>query len=107
MVQVVVRDSGCGIREDDLPRIFDRFYCTSSKSYLSGQGAGLGLAIVKSVMLLHGGSVSIESKQGKGTTIMLCFPAHPQGTVSDRPPPPEFAPGESLAGCASAGYRSR
>jgi len=80
-VEVIVRDTGCGIREDALPHIFDRFYCTDRKTHLPGQGAGLGLAIVKSIMALHGGSVSIDSTEGKGTTVMLHFPARTPRTV--------------------------
>jgi len=98
VVEVVIRDTGCGIGEDDLPRIFDRFYCTERKRFLSGQGAGLGLAIVKSIMTLHGGSVGIESTPGKGTTVVLRFPVLPHVTGSDTPPPAEFITSEPLAG---------
>jgi two-component system heavy metal sensor histidine kinase CusS len=75
IVKVVVRDTGEGITAEELPRIFDR-YCRSTRKQLNGgEGAGLGLAIVKSVMTLHGGSVSIQSAEGKGTTVMLQFPS--------------------------------
>ncbi len=75
VVEVVVRDSGCGIKKDELPRIFDRFYCSGHKQILPDQGTGLGLAIVKSIITLHGGSVGIDSTEGKGTTVVLRFPA--------------------------------
>jgi two-component system heavy metal sensor histidine kinase CusS len=75
IVEVVVRDNGCGIKEGELPRIFDRFYCTGHKKILPDQGAGLGLAIVKSIITLHGGSIGIDSIEGEGTTVVLRFPA--------------------------------
>ena len=74
-VEVVVRDTGSGISEDELPHIFDRFYCIKHKKFLYDQGAGLGLAIVKSIITLHGGSIDIDSADGKGTTVVLRFPS--------------------------------
>jgi two-component system heavy metal sensor histidine kinase CusS len=75
MVEIAIRDTGCGINAEDLPRIFDRFYRIERKKLHQNEGAGLGLAIVKSIMTLHGGSVFIESTEGKGTTIVLQFPS--------------------------------
>lgn len=76
MVEVAVRDTGCGIKTEDLSKIFDRYYRVKRKKSHQNEGAGLGLAIVKSIMTLHGGSVAIESTEGKGTTVLLRFPAH-------------------------------
>jgi two-component system heavy metal sensor histidine kinase CusS len=76
MVEVAVRDTGCGIKTEDLSKIFDRYYRIERKKSHQNEGAGLGLAIVKSIMTLHGGSVAIESTEGKGTTVVLRFPAH-------------------------------
>jgi len=75
MVQVVVGDTGEGIKAEELPRVLDRSYRGSRQSLNDGYGAGLGLAIVKSIMTLHGGSITIESEEGRGTTVVLQFPA--------------------------------
>jgi two-component system heavy metal sensor histidine kinase CusS len=70
--EVTVRDSGCGIAPEHLPRVFDRFYRADSSR--SSDGAGLGLALVKSIVDLHGGSARIESEVNRGTTVTLTFP---------------------------------
>ncbi len=71
---IVVRDSGAGIAEEHLPRIFDRFYRADRSRRNSADGSGLGLAIVRSIMQLHGGEASIVSAPGKGTAVTLRFP---------------------------------
>jgi signal transduction histidine kinase len=74
-VECSVRDSGPGIPEKHLPFIFDRFYrVESSRDRLSG-GSGLGLAIARSLISIHGGNISVESVEGKGTTITFWLPA--------------------------------
>ena len=70
--EILVNDSGCGIAAEHLPRVFDRFYRVDSSR--SSQGSGLGLALVKSITHLHGGSATVESKVGRGTTVTLTFP---------------------------------
>ena len=70
--EVAVSDNGCGIASEHLPRVFDRFY--RAESSRGSDGAGLGLALVKSIADLHGGSVTIESTPGSGTTVKLTFP---------------------------------
>jgi two-component system heavy metal sensor histidine kinase CusS len=72
---VTVTDTGSGIAAEHLPRVFDRFY--RAESSRSSDGAGLGLALVKSIIDLHGGSATIQSEVGHGTTIKLTFPAAP------------------------------
>jgi two-component system, OmpR family, heavy metal sensor histidine kinase CusS len=69
---IVVRDNGCGIAAEHLPRVFDRFYRADSSR--SSGGAGLGLALVKSITDLHSGSAAIESEVGRGTAVVLTFP---------------------------------
>jgi len=73
-VRVAVSDDGCGIPEEHLPRIFDRFYRVESTERRKSEGTGLGLAIVRTIMLMHGGSVSIDSAPGRGTSVTLDFP---------------------------------
>ena len=70
-----VSDNGIGISEEDLPRIFERFYrVDKARSIESIYGTGLGLAIVKHVAQLHGGRVEAESEINKGTTIRVVLP---------------------------------
>lgn len=73
-IQISVRDTGPGIPASDLPKIFDRFY--SGPSVLPDtRGAGLGLAISKSLIALHGGSLSVSSVPGHGSTFFVDLPA--------------------------------
>lgn len=74
-VELSVRDTGCGIAPPHLPKVFDRFYRADSSRAHYADGTGLGLAIVKSIMDLHGGSASLHSEPGVGTTVTLAFPA--------------------------------
>jgi two-component system phosphate regulon sensor histidine kinase PhoR len=71
-VRLEVTDRGRGIPEEELPRIFDRFY--RGRSAAPG-GSGLGLAIVSRVAADHGGRVDVESRVGEGTTVTLLLPA--------------------------------
>src|SRR5437773_3768082 len=71
--ELAVCDTGCGIAPEHLPRVFDRFY--RAESSRGSDGAGLGLALVKSIVELHGGSATIQSEIGRGTTVRLTFPA--------------------------------
>jgi CheY-like chemotaxis protein/two-component sensor histidine kinase len=73
--QVIVRDTGIGIREDLLPRIFDRFQQGDSATTPTQSGLGLGLAIVKHLVELHGGQIAAASKgSGCGSTFTIVFP---------------------------------
>ena len=72
---VTVEDSGPGLSESDQERIFERFFRVDpSRARHAGEGSGLGLSIVDAVMKAHGGSVSVESEIGKGSTFTLHFP---------------------------------
>jgi two-component system heavy metal sensor histidine kinase CusS len=74
---VTVSNPGAGIPAEHLARLFDRLYRIESSREKTTEGAGLGLAIVKSIMGLHRGSVSVESKPGGPTIFSLRFPASP------------------------------
>ncbi len=69
-----VQDSGIGIPESDLPRLFEKFYRGTNREALAKRGTGLGLAIVKSIAERHGGKVWVESELGKGSTFHLQVP---------------------------------
>jgi signal transduction histidine kinase len=73
-VKVAVADSGIGIRKEDIPRIFDKFYRVKSSETRYIAGTGLGLAIVKSIVDDHFGSISVESMPGKGTIFTVLLP---------------------------------
>jgi len=70
-VQIEVRDTGVGISQADLPRIFERFYRGRHTPNNDGSGAGLGLSIVQQLLLRCGGSVSARSKVGEGSTFIV------------------------------------
>ncbi|MEN3940026.1 ATP-binding protein [Prosthecobacter sp. SYSU 5D2] len=69
-----VRDSGVGISPEDLPNIFSRFWQADTSSQRKYQGMGIGLSLVKEIAEAHGGSVSVESERGKGTTMSVILP---------------------------------
>jgi two-component system phosphate regulon sensor histidine kinase PhoR len=73
-VRISVSDEGIGIRENDLPRIFERFYRADKARSRELGGTGLGLSIVKHIAQLHGGSAQAQSELGKGTTISVLLP---------------------------------
>jgi two-component system, OmpR family, sensor kinase len=76
---VAVRDFGPGLSESDQIRIFERFFRVDpSRARHAGEGSGLGLSIVDAVMKAHGGSVSVDSEIGKGSTFTLHFPISPE-----------------------------
>ncbi len=66
---VSIADSGCGISEDDIPHVFEKFYRPSDSE--SAEGYGLGLAICKTIIEQHGGNIRVESEPGKGTTFFV------------------------------------
>lgn len=74
-MEVIVSDTGYGMKEKDLVRIFDRFYRVDRPRSHNTEGSGLGLSIVRAIMDLHGGSTSIASRPGEGTTVTLRFPS--------------------------------
>ena len=79
---VTVRDTGSGIPEDQIHRIFDRFFRVDKARSSNIHGTGLGLAIVQWVVRSHEGSVRVESVVGEGTTFVLSFPRHVVGHAS-------------------------
>ena len=75
-IQLIVEDTGTGIPEQDVPRLFEPFFTTRT------HGTGLGLAIVHKIMDAHNGMIDVQSEEGKGTTMTLTIP-QPPGTGID------------------------
>ncbi len=73
-VLIRVRDSGCGIAQEHLPRLFERFYRVDKARSRRQGGTGLGLAIVKHIIQTHGGSVTVESEPGRGSVFIIQLP---------------------------------
>jgi len=73
-IQAEVEDTGIGIPEDKLDKIFERFYQVDSSSKRKFGGMGLGLAIVKSIVEAHGGKIWVKSQLGKGSTFYFVIP---------------------------------
>jgi two-component system phosphate regulon sensor histidine kinase PhoR len=73
-VVIVVRDQGCGIPPEHLPRIFERFYRVDRGRSRKLGGTGLGLSIVKHIINVHHGRVLVESTPGKGSTFSIRLP---------------------------------
>lgn len=73
-VQIRVQDSGVGIAEKDIPRLFDKFTQFGRKSGPGEKGTGLGLAIAKNLVEMQGGNIEVESEVGKGTTFTISLP---------------------------------
>jgi signal transduction histidine kinase len=74
-VLLEVADDGPGIAPDDLPHLFDRFYRTSRARDRESGGSGLGLSIVQRLVEAHGGTVTVDSTPGQGTTFRIVLPA--------------------------------
>lgn len=77
-VCLIVHDTGIGMAEEHLPHIFERFYrIDPAHTSLEGGSSGLGLAIVKWIVHAHGGSITVESTPGVGSTFTIHLPAGP------------------------------
>ncbi len=69
-IKIEVSDTGCGISEQDLPKVKTKFY----KANHTRRGSGIGLAVADEIVAMHGGTLDIFSKQGKGTTVTITLP---------------------------------
>lgn len=97
MVELVVRDNGCGMPPDVMRRIFDPFYSTKAGPDASGKGGtGLGLSMCRDIIEAHNGRIRVDSSVGKGTAFTLKLPAvqtvAPVPAIQQAPSAPVAAP---------------
>jgi len=83
-VTITVRDSGAGIPPEQLPHIFEKFYQANNQAQSSSRGTGLGLAIAREIVEAHGGTISVSSNPGVGTTFTITLPV--RAVVTRRTP---------------------
>lgn len=69
-VRITISDTGCGIPENDLPKVKEKFF----KGNSTRRGSGIGLAVADEIVCLHGGALEIESEEGKGTSVAITLP---------------------------------
>ncbi|MBB5578024.1 MULTISPECIES: ATP-binding protein [Rhizobium] len=79
-VKIVVRDNGVGIDAEDVPKIFQRYFRARTSTGIPG--TGLGLYLVKQIVDLHGGSIEIDSKKDRGTSLIVTLPISKKATSS-------------------------
>ncbi|MEP7218049.1 MAG: ATP-binding protein, partial [Bacteroidota bacterium] len=83
-VLLSVADTGIGIPEDELPRIFDRFHRVEGAGGRTQEGTGIGLALAMELVKLHGGVLGVESQYGRGSTFRVCLPLGKEHLPADR-----------------------
>lgn len=80
VIRLEVSDTGTGIAESELPRLFERFHRVEGAAGRSIEGTGIGLALVQELVKLHGGAIHVKSAPGKGSTFTVEIPAAHAGT---------------------------
>ncbi|HLJ86083.1 MAG TPA: ATP-binding protein [Candidatus Angelobacter sp.] len=83
-IELTVQDTGVGIAESDLPRLFERFHRVEGTRGRSFEGSGIGLALVQELVKLHGGTVSVESSFGHGSSFKVSIPKGCEHLPQDR-----------------------
>jgi PAS domain S-box-containing protein len=72
--QLTVSDTGVGIPDKELPHLFERFHRVENQRSRSFEGSGIGLALIHELVKLHGGAITVESREGSGTTFVVTIP---------------------------------
>jgi PAS domain S-box-containing protein len=83
-VELRVSDTGVGIPQAELPRVFERFHRIENTRSRTHEGSGIGLALVQELVKLHGGSIRVESKLGRGSTFTVSIPRGKEHLPADR-----------------------
>ncbi|HEX3027537.1 MAG TPA: HAMP domain-containing sensor histidine kinase [Clostridia bacterium] len=73
-LKVIISDTGCGISGYDLPKVKNKFFKANS----TRRGSGIGLAVADEIVCLHGGTLELDSQEGKGTTVTITLPSYPK-----------------------------
>jgi PAS domain S-box-containing protein len=100
-VELLVSDTGIGIPEHELPRVFERFHRVEGAHGRSFEGTGIGLALVQEVVHLHGGSVRVDSVLGRGSTFTVSIPLGSAHLPQDQIASPRDAAGAGSGGDAT------
>ena len=79
--EVLVADTGCGMKKEEIPRVFEKFEQLKNARERKSGGTGLGLSIAKDIVVAHGGEISVDSELGRGTTFHFTLPFHPPETT--------------------------
>ena len=96
-LELRVRDTGAGIPPEHLPHIFDKFFQADNQAAAATKGTGLGLAIAKTIVNAHGGTITVESTLGVGTTFSIVLPVRASGGRHHALGPAEPRPAELSA----------
>lgn len=80
---VDVKDTGIGIAEEDIPKIFEKFVQVDSGLNRKGEGAGLGLPLTRKLIEMHQGTLEVDSQIDRGTTFTVCFPAERVSSIQE------------------------
>jgi signal transduction histidine kinase len=97
-ITIGVQDTGIGIKKEDLPRIWERFFQTAEAQAMRKAGFGLGLKISREIVQMHGGDIAIESEYGKGSRFYFTIPNKaPAGSAAPAPAAAPAAPAPAPA----------
>ncbi|MEG0115634.1 MAG: HAMP domain-containing sensor histidine kinase, partial [Hydrogenoanaerobacterium sp.] len=80
IVNIIISDTGCGIKEEDVPMVKKKFY----KGNSTRRGSGIGLAVADEIIQMHGGTLGLESTEGKGTTVTISLPIAGKNTAVEK-----------------------
>jgi PAS domain S-box-containing protein len=83
-IELSVSDTGAGIPEEEMPRLFERFHRVAGVEGRTLEGTGIGLALVQELVKLHGGNISVKSTAGKGSTFTVTIPSGTEHLPKDR-----------------------